>query len=797
MRRGSRFDGRVAFLVIAALAVAPLAFGGCGSSSSSPTPPPPGPLAVEADPAGGNFSAAQNVELIASGEGSSTAMIYYTTDLSDPSDDTNAGRMEYTGPFSVGDDNTVLKFFAMPTEGDATDVATEGYTFESGIGADWAESGHGDIAAEAWRHWDFDDPPEIPTFCAKCHSEDGFKDWAMDGTVDSAVTNLPYGLECTACHDFPGTLYDDLATYTQLDHVEFPSGDTATLASSNNLCISCHQGRNSKVQVDGATPNDEMQDPDYESYDFINIHYYPAAASLFGNEVQGAYQYLDPEEYVSRNTFPSHPDSLSTCVGCHMREDESNHTWFPDLARCLECHDGDNFTTLSGSPAINYAAIMTATDELFAEIEDYAANLGYPLIYASNYPYFFNDNGQGPIYPNRYRNFDVTLLRAAYNYQYARKDPCGYLHNGTYMRQVLHDSIVDLGGTPSDIPSGRAGYVPPANMFAAVTDQWHQSAHGSSGDDAFRHWDEDPAPQVVPDRCGRCHTSPGYADWALDNSVDNDYSPLSAVGCIACHKSANLYDDTDTRWDELANTALRPVEFPSGLTGDLSGNSNVCMGCHQGRSSGPDVEQAIIDDAPGPYSFINIHYYPAAATFFGGDVKGGVQYRADGAYRGENTFAAHGGQFDTCIACHMIDGDHSFEPPALSNCAPCHGNPPAGWKDQFGGTPGTNYTTIQNLLSTLYAEIQAYASGTIGTGIYYDSSAYPYFFTEGGPPIYPNRYVLFDATLLRAAYNYQMGLKDPCGYIHNGIYIRQILYDSLDDLDNGAQDNSVGGFTRP
>ena len=37
----------------------------------------------------------------------------------------------------------------------------------------WAESPHADAAAEAFVHWDEDDPAEVPTSCAKCHSTPG------------------------------------------------------------------------------------------------------------------------------------------------------------------------------------------------------------------------------------------------------------------------------------------------------------------------------------------------------------------------------------------------------------------------------------------------------------------------------------------------------------------------------------------------------------------------------------------------------------------------------------------------
>jgi hypothetical protein len=37
--------------------------------------------------------------------------------------------------------------------------------------------------------------------------------------------------------------------------------------------------------------------------------------------------------------------------------------------------------------------------------------------------------------------------------------------------------------------------------------------------------------------------------------------------------------------------------------------------------------------------------------------------------------------------------------------------------------------------------------------------------------------------MLKAAYNFQMSKKDPNGYIHNPIYIAQLLIDSITDLD--------------
>lgn len=85
----------------------------------------------------------------------------------------------------------------------------------------------------------------------------------------------------------------------------------------------------------------------------------------------------------------------------------------------------------------------------------YATNiLGAPIVYDSNtYPYFFNDlneNGEVDlgenIYPNGFTSFNSRLLKAAYNLQLSKKEPCGYIHNSHYVAQLLVDSIEHLRG---------------------------------------------------------------------------------------------------------------------------------------------------------------------------------------------------------------------------------------------------------------------------------------------------------------------------------------------------------------
>ncbi|MDH3943456.1 MAG: hypothetical protein OEV06_05120, partial [Anaerolineae bacterium] len=69
----------------------------------------------------------------------------------------------------------------------------------------WLESGHADITAEAFIHWDEEDPPAIPVSCAKCHSTPGYQDFlGADGSLFGVVdqdAGIGTTIECIACHN--------------------------------------------------------------------------------------------------------------------------------------------------------------------------------------------------------------------------------------------------------------------------------------------------------------------------------------------------------------------------------------------------------------------------------------------------------------------------------------------------------------------------------------------------------------------------------------------------------------------
>jgi hypothetical protein len=650
----------------------------------------------------------------------------------------------------------------------------------------WLTSGHADAEAEAFIHWDEDG--EISASCAKCHSTPGIVSFIETGTAGAQPIGTT--VECDACHSNP-----DNGIVRDHTDVTFPSGITVEGLGPEAMCMECHQGRESKVSVDSTIAGAELTDDDTSSsaLRFRNIHYYAAAASQFGTVVKGGYEYAG-KTYDARF---SHVTGYNACNTCH-----NPHSLEVELGPCQTCHTGirDPKDIRYYGSFMDYNGNGDTVEGMYYEIEDfkrllyntmrkYSRNvLGYTIVYDSHaYPYFFydaNDNGVADADEESYSYFSARLLRAAYNYQVAQKDPNGYAHNGKYLIELLYDSIEDLNSRLKN-PVSMAG------MHRG------DEGHFDGSTEAWRHWDED---GEVSSRCAKCHSAVGLADLLeLGENIAAEIS--NGMLCTTCHSSPPRV------------LQFGAVVFPSGATANMGDNSNLCLNCHQGRASKKSIDDAIAA-GPGPYRFINIHYYPTAAVLFGSQVHGGYEF-AGKQYEGQRYWHNHNGQFDTCIECHMgtqsenkqfdFTGEmHNVHTPNAEDCVYCHGqdvsqpNPgadpekfefsgirPASTPDYNGNGDRSESTKeeIMGLEDALYAQIQTYAATVIGTPIIYDEHAYPYFFADyNGNGIIDEddgAYESFNAKLLRTAYNFHTSKKEPNGFIHNSKYIAQLLVDSI------------------
>lgn len=327
--------------------------------------------------------------------------------------------------------------------------------------AEWASSPHANRAADAFTHWNKDGA--IPVECAKCHSTPGFLDFlGADGTRAGVVDRpAPIGtvITCVACHN---------NKTPELAAVVFPSGLTVDHLGSDARCMTCHQGVESTSSMNKAVAG-IAEDAVEPKLQFINVHYRAAGATLMGTLARVAFEYPG-KTYAGRLV---HAEPYTGCTSCH-----DLHTVAVKVEACMACHkevtDIVSLHRIRVSKA-DYDGTGDAdegladevdhlSDRLYSAIMVYAKTVaGKPLIYSAEvYPYFFVDtNGDGSAdkdelrFPNRYNAWTPRLLKAAYNFQFVKKDPGAFAHNPAYTLQILYDSIADLG-TKAQVDLARA-----------------------------------------------------------------------------------------------------------------------------------------------------------------------------------------------------------------------------------------------------------------------------------------------------------------------------------------------------
>jgi hypothetical protein len=271
--------------------------------------------------------------------------------------------------------------------------------------------------------------------------------------------------------------------------------------------------------------------------------------------------------------------------------------------------------------------------------------------------------------------------------------------------------------------------------------------------------------------CVPCHTGAGFVDNLAGTAPAARFIPPTEknfLNCATCHDSAAPAASKHVR--QIDN-----VVFPSGLSVTDGGNSRICFKCHAGRKSKASVDAAL--PAGGVYNFgdVDPHLLPAAAILYGPQAQGGYEYP------GKSYFFYPFHALPSCAGCHMAAGPsgnwnlggHTLAMTAgaalnTTVCVNCHG--PVSSFDVLGNDREGTLTVLLDLLDTALA-----AKGVVKA----DPFVYPYFTN------------ITTQAQLRAAYNYKFVSGDPGAHVHNWWYAAQLLYDSLDELDDGSLNGSV------
>ena len=653
----------------------------------------------------------------------------------------------------------------------------------------WKGSVHANASAEAFSHWNTDG--KVPTTCAKCHSSEGFSDFiGADGTAVGTVEKdapVQSVIRCETCHSEGAA---------KLSTVTLPSGVVVDGLGPEARCMTCHQGRASGATVDEGIKAAMVASPDEVSdkLRFTNIHYYPAAATLYAGVAKGGYQYAD-RVYDTRFR---HVEGFNTCTGCH-----DPHSTKPRFDACATCHQG--VSDVEGAQKIRmissfsrdydgdgnrsegiYFELSGLMDKLLAVMVRYGAERAAPLCYnGDSYPYWFSDtNNNGQCDPderssaNGFKKWTARLVRAAYNYQMVRKDPGAFAHNAKYIMQLLYDSAQDVN----------AGLTTKADLSSTVRGD---VGHFDGTSLASRNWD---ANDEVVSTCSRCHGGEeGYRFFLQYGVGKTVQETANGLECGTCHTSfGNQFKVLD-----VATTAL-----PGGVIAKQMGYDNLCSTCHAGRTGKADIDAAI---ASGSYKFLNVHYLAAGGTKLGSSGKMGYEY-AGNTYAGS---LVHAGGVQ-CTSCHdPVASNHTF---AIDDawdmrCKGCHADA-GGDASKIRITHTLDYDGDNNTSESLAAEIEGMGTkvltaliGSAGS-LCYAEATYPYFFKDIDGVKQPlcsstdaqmaNRFTAWTPALMKAAHNFQISLKEPGAWAHNFDYMAQLLYDSAVDLSGAGQ-----GMRRP
>jgi nitrate/TMAO reductase-like tetraheme cytochrome c subunit len=264
--------------------------------------------------------------------------------------------------------------------------------------------------------------------CAICHTSQGFLgnlDGSYDWTAEGAMISDPNPVNCYTCHQIHSTYTVADLAFTVTDPVELRNTGKATFDfGSGNLCASCHQGRT----VD-PFPAEGGADIEVTSSRY-GVHHGPQANTIAGMGL------FEPGTGYNNH---AHSGVENSCVHCHMAEpfgaQAGGHTWNMayDYHGATEINTAGCMTTGCHSDA---ESVISNTEELQAEVQALLDELK-GLLDAAGITAEGSDSSISGTYP-------AEVAGACLNYKAIVEDRSLGVHNPTYIKKVLQNSIAAL-----------------------------------------------------------------------------------------------------------------------------------------------------------------------------------------------------------------------------------------------------------------------------------------------------------------------------------------------------------------
>lgn len=275
-----------------------------------------------------------------------------------------------------------------------------------------------------------------------------------------------------------------------------------------------------------------------------------------------------------------------------------------------------------------------------------------------------------------------------------------------------------------------------SDLITAKRTEWAESRHGL-GESYVRG---------TSSSCAGCHSGSAFSERVVaglepDEVEAGDPEP-TRQDCRACHMIHTTYTMEDFALETEAPVKLYAIE---GATFD-GGEGNLCANCHQPRRVFPEPVDGMIT---GITSHWGPHHGPQSAMLLGVGGAGDVDDMVSGHY---------GAVENTCVLCHMGEGDdHHFEPD-IATCRKCH--------------PGAASFDIEEVQTEVEALIDELGERLVAAGLIDENS-------EDGHPIVSEAPV--DEAI--ALYNWiYVAHEDKSEGVHNPDYAKALLEEGLERL---------------
>jgi len=275
--------------------------------------------------------------------------------------------------------------------------------------------------------------------------------------------------------------------------------------------------------------------------------------------------------------------------------------------------------------------------------------------------------------------------------------------------------------------------------------------------------------------------NPNYGDYLEDANGNyiqtanwEGYAQTTPIYCTGCHNPEKGHRSFDFENDgnDYALRNIDPIKLfiDSSVTLDMTstadplGRSNTCINCHQPRNSYPVPSGSGTDMITITSQRYGPHHGPQSVILegiMGANIAGSTGYPG----RGTGTHKTG----SSCTNCHMgvttdgTDGSHTWEP-TLNTCVQCHTSM-TSIPDEIPGFE--DFYTLHDLL---VAKGYISASGSVQGGNGGNASS-------SNPLVVPVK----DAQVI---WNYKTIEEDKSNGIHNPNYVRALLKNSIEALQN-------------